>query len=365
MSKIHMQNELFWKKKVIISYVLSVLVFMIHISSFSQYAQGNSMISVINEKVCFFFTESITRFAVPMFFALSGIAFFRNYDNSLYYKKLKSRVKTLLIPYLAWNTIWMLFEIICSYSFLSTFYIGREKFDLTFINILKGIFFHKCTPFWFVFNLMVFMIFAPVINLVIKNKYVGFTSVLALSLLLIFNIGLPTWLFTYQDSIIYFLVGAIIGKHYFYNFEKKSALRVRVFSAGFLIAIIVLKNVFPYSFYTIKPFVTTVVYVLCAFSFWQLFDVIVDKLKVRPVYSRSFMVYAMHTNISAIITKLTMFILPKSEWFAIPNFIITTILTLVLINVFCIIIEQRFPLLCFLLSGKNNLLVKKSKVNAN
>ena len=151
-------SQLFWKKKTIISYFLSIVVFLIHISSFAQYPNTGSTSSLINESLSFFFTVSITRFAVPMFFILSGIAFYRDYSNSKYLSKLKSRIFTLLIPYLVWNTLCMIFEIVCSYSFISEYYVGRVKFELTFSNILAGIFLCKCTPFWFIFNLMVFIL---------------------------------------------------------------------------------------------------------------------------------------------------------------------------------------------------------------
>ena len=67
-----MTNEnIFWKKKEIVSFILSVLVFFVHISSFAQYSNTGNLISTINEKVSFFFKESITSFAVPMFYILS------------------------------------------------------------------------------------------------------------------------------------------------------------------------------------------------------------------------------------------------------------------------------------------------------
>lgn len=344
-------SQLFWKKKTIISYFLSIMVFLIHISSFEQYPNTGSTSSLINESLSFLFTESITRFAVPMFFILSGIAFYRDYSNSKYLSKLKSRIFTLLIPYLVWNTIGMIFEIVCSYSFISEYYVGRAKFELTFSNILAGIFLYKCTPFWFIFDLMVFIIASPIINKVVQNKYIGLGSVLILSVLLTFNISLPASVIPNPDSIIYYLVGAIIGKHYFSYLQKRSTVRMQIISALFLLIIVILKNIFPNCSYTIKPTVITIVHIFSSVSVWFLFDAFIDRMKDRPLYSRSFYVYAMHINVSAIITKLTLFVLPRNEAYAVVNFIITIVLTLVSINVFCIVIEKRFPTINFILSG--------------
>ena len=117
----HIENDAhFWKKKEYISFLLSILVLFIH-SYFAQEIVDDSLISVINHKVSFFFSRSITAFAVPMFFMLSGISFFKGYSNKKYFKKIKSRLFTLVIPYLLWNTIWLLWEIFTSYSFVSSF----------------------------------------------------------------------------------------------------------------------------------------------------------------------------------------------------------------------------------------------------
>ena len=75
------QNEtLFWKKKEYVSFVLSILVLFIH-SYFAPTVLNDSFISLFNHKFSFFFSRSITRYAVPMFFMLSGISFFKGYNQ--------------------------------------------------------------------------------------------------------------------------------------------------------------------------------------------------------------------------------------------------------------------------------------------
>ena len=176
-------DALFWKKKEFVSFLLSILVFFIH-SNFAPEMAGDSVAAVVNNKVSYFFSESITRFAVPMFFMLSGISFFKGYENSKYLSKMRSRIFTLVIPYLLWNTLWMLWDIFCSYSFLSKFSAASEPFPLTLTGILKGVFFYGCnTPFWFMFDLIIFCLAAPAVFLIIKNKYVAVVSIVGLSVL--------------------------------------------------------------------------------------------------------------------------------------------------------------------------------------
>lgn len=349
-------ETLFWKKKEFVSFVLSVFVLLIHISSIAQYTSTGSFISMVNENFAFFFKESITRYAVPMFFILSGISFFKDYENKKYYKKIKSRIFTLAIPYLLWNTIWMIFEIICSYSFISNYYVGRELFSINFINILEAIFFYKCNlPFWFIFDLIIFSIAAPLIYVFIRNKYIGIFSVILLTALYIFEIEIPSSIFYSSSSIIYYFIGALIGKHYFDFVSKKSSRKMQYCSVVFLVTYILLRNIFSaQENFSTHPW-NIIFYSLCAFALWNITDIFIDKIKHRSIYSHSFAIYAMHTNVSAIVTKLIFICLPKSEWLAIPNFIITVILTLFLINLFCVFLEKFFPqIYCILMGNRLN-----------
>lgn len=54
------------------------------------------------------FTNGITEICVPTFFLISGFLFYsklENWDWHVYKSKLKSRAKTLLLPYVSWNII--------------------------------------------------------------------------------------------------------------------------------------------------------------------------------------------------------------------------------------------------------------------
>ncbi|MBO7553763.1 MAG: acyltransferase family protein [Bacteroidaceae bacterium] len=55
-----------------------------------------------------YITMKLVCIAVPLFFFISGLLFFKEgyFDFTLYKKKLKSRVRTVLIPYLLWNIIY-------------------------------------------------------------------------------------------------------------------------------------------------------------------------------------------------------------------------------------------------------------------
>ena len=344
-------DELFWKKKEFISFLLSILVFFIH-SYFAQDITGDSLISVVNHKVSYFLSRSITRFAVPMFFIMSGISFFKDYNKKKYLSKIKSRIFTLIIPYLIWNTIWMLWEYFTSYSFLARFSTSTEPYPVTIISILKGVFFYGCNvPFWFIFDLIIFSLASPLVFLIIKNKYVGTTCVICLSIVSIFGIHLPMNVFYYPMAIVFYLTGAIIGYHFFDIASKKSSRPVQIASLIFLTSYILAKNIAPQQIYIDNYLSQTIVYTLAAFSLWNITDMFIEKIKTRAIYRRSFAVYAMHLPVAIVILKIFCFFIPQNEYLEIPKFIIMVISTLAIINFVCAFLEKFAPKIYSVLMG--------------
>ena len=344
-------DKLFWKKKEFISFLLCILVFFIH-ANFAKEITSDRFVSVLNYKVSYFFANSITRFAVPMFFTISGITFFKDYDNKKYLGKVKSRVFTLIIPYLLWNTIWMLWEIFTSHSFLAKFSENNTPYPLNLSSILKGIFFYGCNvPFWFIFDLIIFSLAAPILFLLIKNKYVGIISVVILTALAFFGIYLPESVFYYPTAIIFYIAGGIIGHHFFGYACKSSSKPLRIFSLVFLVAYVLAKNIAPIHIHIDNYFVQTVIFSLAAFSLWNVTDIFIERVKLKPFHRRSFAVYAMHLPIMIVILKILSFCTPKNEWLEIPKFVIIIVLTLVIINLVCAFLEKFAPRVNAVLMG--------------
>ena len=291
---------------------------------------------------------------MPTFFILSGATFFRNYTNSSYLSKLKARFHTLVLPYLIWNTVWMLFDMVCSYTFLSRFFIGRPLFELSLVNILQGIFLWKCNlPFWFILNLIIFIVFSPFIHFLISKKALAFVSLGCLMVLRLFGFHLPTSTFFAPNALIYYFIGAIIGKYYWEKLTQKASRRAQWISLSFLGAYILAKTICKPDVHSfITPLFEVIIFCLCALSLWNAADLIIDRITPKPFLSRSFANYAMHTNISAVITKLFALACNKKEIFAIPNMLFTFVTTLLLINLFCTVTERFFPKFYSLIMGK-------------
>ena len=193
--------------------------------------------------------------------------------------------------------------------------------------------------------------------LIVKNKYVAITSVACLSILSLFGIHLPINLFYYPTSIVFYLIGAIIGYHFFCYATQKSSKPTQLISLVLFSSYIFAKNIFPQKLHISNYLIEIIVYTIAAFSLWNILDIFIERIKPRAIFHRSFVIYAMHLNVSIALLKILSFCLPNHEWLEIPKFIIMAVLTIVIINSACALSGKFFPRVYALFSG--NRLKKK------
>lgn len=133
-----------------------------------------------------FFSDVLGRIAVPLFFFISGFLFFyrsSEFSASVYVGKLKKRVRTLLVPYLLWNLLWVL---IYAGSKAALPGIDKTFADCSLSDLLSDLLsvliIHPiCYQFWFIRDLMVVVLCTPLIYALVK--YGRSCSVIALGVL--------------------------------------------------------------------------------------------------------------------------------------------------------------------------------------
>ena len=344
--------DYFSKKKIIVSYILSLLVVLIHISSFSNYVgvdYGNLPLGL--KQLQIFLQCVITPFAVPLFFIISGVLFFKGYTNQNYVDKLKRRIKTLFIPYILWNILGTIFAVVAT-LLLKNYFIGRIPFDLSMKSILGGIFHYKYNcVFWFVFALIIFEIFAPILNLLLYNKAVGVISISVIIILCQHNIGLPVPLFCYRSCIAFFLLGGMYGKFYFDDFvasRRRSSLFI--YALGLIGAIFYEELIFNEIISKVEM-IDIIVRMVYAISFWRFSDLFVSRIPIKECMKHTFWIYALHLNIQSCISKMLWLIFPKNNAFILFNFILTVLITLITVELIYKFTDKFMPKVNRLLSG--------------
>ncbi len=128
--------------------------------------------------------------SVPIYFFISGFVFFINFEltKESYFRKLKNRVKTLLIPYIIWNALPIILLVSKSFfassdidnwglhptltNFLSCFWDYNGELDASSGASTVSAHYPMNVPLWFLKDLMFVVLFTPLIYWVLKRtKY--------------------------------------------------------------------------------------------------------------------------------------------------------------------------------------------------
>ncbi len=152
----------------------------------------------------------LIRVAIPCFLMISGYQFFRNFTIDKLPGKWKRRVKSLLVPYLLWNFLYYA-------GYLVAGLLGLEKVvnrsvSLTLPNVLRAVFYFEYNPvFWFMYQLILLVLLAPVIYLFIRKLWSGLPFLLLLLLGIHKELSLPE---LNLDALFYYSVAGFCALHW-------------------------------------------------------------------------------------------------------------------------------------------------------
>ena len=354
--------EYFWKKKTIVSFFLALLVIFIHSAADEQYilqlsSENGKDIATFASHI---WTNTLARVAVPLFFVLSGATFFRVYKPGMYKKKLISRVKSLFIPYLIWNIVGMCFEIVCAYTPIHRFFIGREPFVITVPNIIEAIFFYKCNyVFWFMYNLIIYIILTPVFDILTSKKWTSYLAAIGALSLPIFapNGFVPVKMDA--NAVVFYMIGCMIGKYYFDAFSAPSSKKGRIIGGVVCLACMALQMLNIYNVFhlpsaarqvldkcgilSFSPIANQMLLIVFCLAFWKAIDRVVEHLDVKEYMKISFLIYALHPNVQVVLVKCIYLIGPKKIWMMYPNMVISYLITVAFIIAVAAFWKKMFP----------------------
>lgn len=174
-----------------------------------------------------FISDMLASVAVPLFFAISGYLFFiKGFSSKFYKEKISKRIKTLVIPYLCWNLIYVILFVV------STRFSSRH-IDYSIIDLIRGVLVINPgfegnwiltpdvvppadSPLWFIRDLFIAMLLSPLIYKVAKNRVIGAITIIGLLVVFIFNL-IPLYIIPGLSvpAILFFLIGSMAGIHKF------------------------------------------------------------------------------------------------------------------------------------------------------
>ena len=153
----------------------------------------------------------IARASIPCFLMLSGYLFYRNFAWQDLVGKWMRRVTSLLVPYLIWNLLYYFGYLVASYIPYLSEIVNRDRIAFSAAGLIRGALLYEANPvFWFMFQLLLLTVLAPVLYLFMEHAVTG---VLWLALLfwgIVSGVQLP-WL--NLDALTYYSLAAFAALH--------------------------------------------------------------------------------------------------------------------------------------------------------
>jgi len=344
-----------------VSLISTLMIVLIHAYNYTdsflltttRITEGRNICAMIE----FGISNGLTRFAVPVFFMISGFLFFFSFDGSFqsYEKKILSRCKSVLLPYLIWTAIWTVVLLILHFCGVKL-----PEVDSAFTKLCTNTWNYMNYPFafqlWFLVDLMKLFAIAPLIYFFCKTCK-GY-PLIVLALLWFFNRSFVI----NCDGLLFFSLGVYFAvnesaQKVFTNTEKSGLL-----AAIFLTVSVILVAVFTYlaalgDSIKISDFVRTSIFKCFqateVIGIWKLFDCIKEKengLLLRYVEPASFFIFMLHEPLQhmifqSIITK------GSSDQLHITVYFLVALIIIVAVTAFGNLIIKSCPKTASLLTG--------------
>jgi len=291
---------------------------------------------------------------VPGFFFISGILFYTSKKS--YLQKLHSRIKTLLVPYLVWNTFLLVVYLLAYSIGFPQDINGKNIGDYHLSDYLRlfwdrgsfdnGNFTPILCPLWYIRNLLMMSILSPLFYYLVKYIRELFLSVV-----------IGWWLTTYNNAfipqtILFFCLGAyfpLMGKNALYCFNHYKIVLITL-TITFAIADVVSHVFYP------TPFNLQIHRLALLFNIPALF-LLADYCSCRGLTNTllpkaAFIVFCTHYPIAIVLRKTCIMLFANSSatvhvMLYITCVLVTTILCLCIYKM----LDNHFPKVKTILSG--------------
>lgn len=200
----------------VLRFPLMILVVLIHVLPFELQPiklawAADAVFTIVSELI----SHHLGRIAVPCFFLFSGYFFFfkiQTFNGTFYSKQLSRRWRSLLLPYLLWNMLFVVAVLLKNFLMLEMGGVADELYDQlqnrSWYDILwKGPFLF---PLWYLRDLICMTILSPVFYLLFTYiRWFGLLLLLA-AYLMVWELNVPGLSTT---AIMFYGTGAFLGMY--------------------------------------------------------------------------------------------------------------------------------------------------------
>lgn len=307
--------------------------------------------------------NGLSRVAVPLFFLLSGMLFFNGVTKvEQCFQKQKKRVRSLLIPYLLWNIIFVLWYVVLQNipgvgGFINSDMVGKVMGGSLFNGIRELFWTPVAFQLWFLRDLLFIVLLAPGLYYLIK--YVKwFSPIIAMATMELlvgcgFFVAINYELYRI-DGIAFFCLGA--GISMYSSLEQMDRWLSKPIMA--VTAIIYFGNavwqVIGADFNVWYNFLTALcgcVVVWKGYDWLASLKLFPNSKPLTPYLGYSFFIYLFHEPTINIIKKLGLKVLGEHEWSMILLYSVNPLIMCAIAIIVAKILQKYLPLTYRLLTG--------------
>ena len=291
-----MREGEFRKKIIWFTFGFSILVVWAH-SFNAELFMGATEAGDELYRIEHFFGEILAQIAVPGFFMISGSLFYRNFSWGKLGGKWKSRIRSILIPYILWNSLYYLGYVIGSRLPGIGGLMGKGvipfKLEVLADTVIHHTYLHV---FWYLYQLIFLIALAPVLYGILKRAWIGWIYLAVLLVLVGVKQDLPV---INEDALFYYSAAGFAALRQEKWMER--AWSQRRMAVGILI-LAAAAGCFFAAEKTSEPFYAVQYRFLAVTGLWL--TVKEDKLgQIRQWMEYNFFLYALHFAFVRLINK--------------------------------------------------------------
>lgn len=285
---------------------LFLTIGMVMYHSRSLYGYNINYLGNLDNKILSLYTDFATHIGgvcMVFFFFASAFWFYRNINSKKeLFDKCKKRLKTLLIPFMAWTVIIGIYQLI------------MHQITINFNNIFYHLFLTPIAgPLWYILGILMLQLLSPIIFYIKKNKLV--TSIIFILItvyVFLRTFGVIPQLLTfenwwwYNNLISYipiYLIGAYVGIYYNDLLLIKEYDERRYTYIGIILLIISLTL---WKYVNIKGLLM-VYFFIEIIAIWFILKPKFCEKEIREFFKSNFYIFALHNPILIPITNSIMF----------------------------------------------------------
>ncbi len=304
-----MGEKQFRRKITWFSFLFSLLVVWVHSYNAELYLGKTESMRQVSQFE-HLLGDGLGQIAVPGFFMISGYLFYRDLTWQRLPAKWHRRIRSVLVPYILWNFLYYLGYVVGSRMPWLHDVVGKGVVPFTLQTAADAVIHYTYNyVFWYLYQLMLLILLAPVLYLLLRKRWSRVGTLLALWILIVMDVRLPL---VNADALFYYSMAASFGLAR----ESLSGERTGGMAGVGLIIVSLAAN--GLGMRLGRPWCAVLCRVTAVIGLWSL--VPGELLPEPPEWaSHSFFLYATHFALVRLINKAGAMVLPGIP--AIPVFL--------------------------------------------